>query len=85
VHSEPGFPEKIAAACDLLERELDGALPVDTVPDIGDIALATALSWIAFRHIYPFADGRPRLSAWYTHFSQRPSMLATTLSGDTRD
>jgi glutathione S-transferase len=55
------------------------------VPDIGDIALATTLSWIAFRHVYPFADGRPRLSAWYARFSQRPSMLATTLSGDTRD
>ena len=80
-----GQLEKLAAACDLLEQELGDAPPAEAVPDIGDIALATTLSWIAFRHVYPFADGRPRLSAWYARFSQRPSMLATTLSGDTRD
>jgi glutathione S-transferase len=55
------------------------------LPDIGEIALATTLSWIAFRHVYPFAEGRPRLGAWYARFSQRASMLATALSGDTRD
>lgn len=80
-----GQLEKLAAACDLLEQELGDAPPAEAVPDIGDIALATTLSWIAFRHVYPFADGHPRLSAWYARFSQRPSMLATTLSGDTRD
>ena len=80
-----GQMEKIAAACDLLEQELGDAPPAQTVPDIGDIALATTLSWIAFRHVYPFAASRPRLSAWYASFSQRPSMLATTLSGDTHD
>lgn len=80
-----GQLEKLAAACDLLEQELGDAPPAEAVPDIGDIALATTLSWIAFRHVYPFADGRARLSAWYARFSQRPSMLATTLSGDTRD
>jgi glutathione S-transferase len=80
-----GQLEKIASACDLLEQELGDAPPAEAVPDIGDIALATTLSWIAFRHVYPFADGRPRLSAWYARFSQRPSMLATTLSGDTHD
>ncbi len=80
-----GQLEKIAAACDLLEQEIDANAPEETTPDIGDIALATTLSWIAFRHVYPFADGRPRLSAWYTRFSRRPSMLATTLTGDTRD
>jgi glutathione S-transferase len=80
-----GQLEKLAAACDLLEQELGDAPPAEAVPDIGDIALATTLSWIAFRHVYPFADGRPRLSAWYARFSQRPSMLATTLSGDTHD
>lgn len=80
-----GQLEKLAAACDLLEQELGDAPPAEAVPDIGDIALATTLSWIAFRQVYPFAEGRPRLSAWYARFSQRPSMLATTLSGDTRD
>ena len=80
-----GQLEKLAAACDLLEQELGDAPPAEAVPDIGNIALATTLSWIAFRQVYPFAEGRPCLSAWYARFSQRPSMLATTLSGDTRD
>jgi glutathione S-transferase len=80
-----GQLDKLAAACDVLEQDAGDAPPVGTVPDIGDIALATALSWIAFRRVYPFAEGRPRLGAWYARFSQRASMLATTLSGDTRD
>ena len=80
-----GQLEKIAAACDFLEQEIDDAPAAETVPDIGDIALATTLSWIAFRNVYPFATGRPRLSSWYERFSARPSMQATTLAGDTRD
>ncbi|MES1154086.1 MAG: glutathione S-transferase family protein [Rhodanobacter sp.] len=80
-----GQLDKIAAACDFLEQELGDAPRAETLPDVGDIALATALSWIAFRDVYPFADGRPRLAAWYARFGQRPSMQATTLAGDTRD
>jgi glutathione S-transferase len=80
-----GQLDKIAAACDLLEQEIGDAPSAETVPDIGDIALATTLSWIAFRNVYSFNDGRPRLSVWYARFSQRPSMLATTLAGDTHD
>lgn len=73
--------QKIAAGCDFVERELGLGAPVG----IGGIALATALSWIEFRDLYPFGVGRPRLSAWYQEFCRRPSMLVTTLSGDTRD
>ncbi|QRP62343.1 glutathione S-transferase family protein [Rhodanobacter sp. FDAARGOS 1247] len=80
-----GQLEKIAAACDFLEQEIGEATVTETVPDIGDIALATTLSWIAFRNVYPFAAGRPRLSSWYNRFSARPSMQATTLVGDTCD
>jgi glutathione S-transferase len=78
---------KIAAACDLLERELDGGgdAPDIGVPDIGAVALATALSWIEFRGVYAFRDDRPRLAAWYARFAARPSMRATALSGDTHD
>jgi hypothetical protein len=54
-------------------------------PDIGDIALATALSWLEFRGVYAFLPGRPHLAAWYVALSARPSMLATALAGDTRD
>jgi glutathione S-transferase len=80
-----GQLDKLAAACDFLEQEIGDAPAAVAVPDIGEIALATTLSWIAFRQVYPFAQGRPGLAAWYARFSQRSSMLATTLSGDTHD
>jgi glutathione S-transferase len=57
----------------------------DRRPDIGDIALATALSWVEFRGVYEFLSGRPQLAAWYRAFSARPSMQATGLTGETRD
>jgi glutathione S-transferase len=114
--------EKIAQACDFLEREIDERDEADTGggasvgsrgesgraaggpggsrgpgrhgsglggaaggPDIGDIALATALSWLEFRAIYAFLPGRPRLAAWYGALCSRPSMLATALTGETQD
>lgn len=76
-----GLLRKIAVACDFLEHDLDHGRP----PDIGDIAVATALSWIEFRDVHAFREGRPRLAAWYERFVERPSMRATALSGDTRD
>jgi glutathione S-transferase len=76
-----GLVRKIELACDFLEHELDD----DGTVDIGDIAVATALSWIEFRDVFAFRDGRPRLMAWYECFAQRPSMRATALSGDTHD
>ena len=81
-----GQLQKIATGCDFLERDIErrdgGAQPA---PDIGDIALVTALSWIEFRGVYPFLDGRPHLSAWYRALCARPSMLATALEGQTHD
>jgi len=76
-----GLLRKIALACDFLENDRGD----DGPPDIGDIAVATALSWIEFRDVLAFRDGRPRLAAWYERFCERPSMRATALSGDTRD
>jgi glutathione S-transferase len=76
-----GQLEKIAAACDFLEQEIHTI----TAPDVGAISLATALSWIDFRGVYPFQAGRPQLSSWYAEFSARASMLATALSGATQD
>lgn len=76
-----GQQAKIVAACDYLEAHI-GELPA---PDLGAIAVATTLSWIDFRHVHDFQAGRPRLTAWYAGFCERPSMLATALSGDTRD
>jgi glutathione S-transferase len=84
--------EKIAQTCDFLEREIDqrdrhgsGLRGAAGEPDIGDIALVTALSWLEFRAIYPFLPGRPRLAAWYGALCSRPSMLATALTGETQD
>jgi glutathione S-transferase len=76
-----GQIQKIAAACDFLEQ----ALEITHAPDIGDIALVTALSWIEFRRVYDFLPGRPRLARWYAALSARPSMQATTLEGQTHD
>ncbi|QND51417.1 glutathione S-transferase family protein [Phyllobacterium sp. 628] len=73
--------QKIEAACDFVEMSVDFGGPLD----IGKIALGTTLSWIAFRNVYAFEVGRPKLSAWYNAFCERPSMLATTLAGETHD
>lgn len=80
-----GQLEKIAAACDVLEREIREQSCINDALDIGDIAAAATLSWIDFRNVYDFATGRPHLAAWYERFSTRPSMRATTLAGDTHD
>ncbi|HUK06782.1 MAG TPA: hypothetical protein VLX09_02845 [Stellaceae bacterium] len=61
------------------EPALDGPL------HIGQIALARALSWIEFRNLPGFRDGRPRLKSWYERFAERSSMLATPLAGEVVD
>src|SRR5689334_7923980 len=78
-----GYRDKLLTSYDFLEREtaLEEVGPID----IGQIALATTLSWLVFRALPGFADGRPRLARWYDRFSRRPSMLATPLSGETHD
>jgi glutathione S-transferase len=83
-----GYIEKLVASYDFLEHEWVSRPPVtgtEAPVDIGQIAIATALSWIAFRALPDFEQGRPRLSSWYRAFAQRPSMLATSLVGDTVD
>jgi glutathione S-transferase len=83
-----GQIEKLVSAYDFLESEepaIDPCHAEAEYVDIGQIALATALSWLAFRHLPAFEPGRPRLSAWYRRFAQRPSMLATPLTGETVD
>lgn len=76
-----GHLQKIEAACDFLDAQVGH----EPMVDIGDIALATALSWIEFREVYAFQNGRPRLASWYERISERPSMLATLFAGDTTD
>ncbi|GHD60127.1 glutathione S-transferase [Thalassobaculum fulvum] len=68
--------------------EADPALgdPAPSGPvTVGQVALATALSWLEFRGVAPFRAGHPRLAAWLDRFAERPSMRATPLSGATHD
>lgn len=83
-----GQIEKLVASYDFLEHawsQHDVRERASGKVDIGTIALATALSWLAFRDLPAFEPGRPYLSAWYRDFIQRPSMRATPLEGDTVD
>lgn len=76
-----GYAQKLTTSYDWLERELDAATPTH----VGHVALATTLSWIAFRELPMFGKDHPRLAAWLGEFGNRPSMLATPLSGETYD
>jgi glutathione S-transferase len=83
-----GQIEKLVAGYDFIEREgvVAGPDPWAIAPVcIGQVALATALSWLEFRGLPAFEPGRPNLSAWYRGFLDRPSMRATPLTGDTVD
>jgi len=82
-----GHTQKLIASYDFLEREVTAGFNGSGIHhvDIGQIALATALSWLEFRGLPDFETGRPHLSAWYRAFLQRPSMLATPLTGETHD
>ena len=83
---QPGYVkacrEKFARAADALERECAAwsARPVD----IGDLAIACALSYADFRFAQDnWPCGRGALAAWYHGFDQRPSMLATAFVAPT--
>lgn len=72
---------KLIESYDWLERELDTDAPLH----VGHIAIATSLSWLAFRELPGFREGRPKLSGWFDAFERRDSMRATPLSGETHD
>lgn len=76
-----GHTAKLLESYRWLEERIDTDAPIH----IGHIAVATALDWLEFRGLPSFRDGCPRLSAWLDVFSQRPSMLATPLAGETHD
>ena len=67
---------KIARAFDALEQRwmshLNGPL------DMGQVAVACALSYVDFRHgDRAWRVAHPHLAAWHAEFAQRPSMEAT--------
>ena len=67
---------KVARALDAVETRWTANL-VDPV-EMGQIALACALSYLDFRHdARSWRTGRPRLAAWEAGFAARPSMVAT--------
>ncbi len=76
-----GYLEKLVATYDWLERQAELEPPFH----VGHVALGTALSWLAFRELTGFRDGRPRLAGWFDAFEQRGSMQATHLHGETHD
>lgn len=67
---------KVARALDAVEKRwmshLNGPL------DMGQIAVACALSYVDFRHGgRAWRAAHPHLAAWHAEFAQRPSMEAT--------
>jgi glutathione S-transferase len=70
-----GQLKKVTAGLDALEAaspELEGDV------NLGQISVACALSWLAFRSVVPELSARwPGLSRWHRQFAQRPSMAAT--------
>lgn len=75
-----GFTNKLLSTYAWLETDIEP----DATIDIGHIALATALSWLAFRDLPVWREGG-RVAAFMKGFEARPSMTATTLVGDTHD
>lgn len=69
------FRLKTLSALDRLEAE---GVDLAGARDIGHIAIACALAHLDFRFAaVPWRTGRPRLSAWFGAFAERPSMRAT--------
>ncbi len=66
---------KVSRGLDALEAEADTF--GDTI-DVSTIATGTALGYIDFRlGDMNWRDGRPKLTAWYEAFANRPSMAGT--------
>jgi glutathione S-transferase len=76
-----GHLAKVAAGCAFLETRFEPR----EAPGLAEVAIATALSWLEFRDVHAFRPACPGLTAWYAAFSQRPSMRATALEGETVD
>ena len=75
-----GYREKLEASYDWLESQVTR----DDALHVGHVAVATVLGWLEFRNL-PAFHNRPGLAAWFRAWEQRPSMIATPLSGDTHD
>ena len=56
-----------------------GALPLDALPDVGQITLACALGYLDFRFKGEWRKSHPRLVAWLDNFSARVPAFAATV------
>ena len=72
---------KVAEGCAYLEARF---FPAER-PGLAEIAIAAALSWLAFREVHDLRAACPRLWAWCEAFETRPAMRATALAGVTVD
>lgn len=79
-----GQLEKITETYQFIEDNIHLHNTQNKEVSIGEIALATSLSWLEFREL-PSFKRYPKLNQWYDDFVTRKSMLATTLVGDTHD
>lgn len=71
---------KIARALDALEGRWMGHL--NGPLDMGQIAVACALSYLDFRHdVRNWRAGHPKLASWHEAFAERESMKATEPQG----
>ena len=67
--------QAMSRACDLLESE---AGKLEWAVTIGHLAVACALGYLDLRFSADqWRQGRPKLTAWYESFSQRPSIAST--------
>ena len=78
---QAAFARKVTAGLDSLEDQVSSA-GADTA-DIGDVAVACALSYLDFRWaVLGWRTGRDRLAEWHRGFEARPSMVATRIADD---
>lgn len=69
---------KVRRAMDFAEREIvDAAWLVENQYSLADVALATALEYVDFRYPHAWRDTHPKLAAWQTKASARPSFYET--------
>lgn len=70
------YKATIDRALDAIDRE--PATVTGGPVDVGAIACACAIGWLAYRFPdWRIAPGRPRLAAWYAAILERPSFRAT--------
>ena len=70
------FQVKSTASLDALEK-LAPSLRLESI-QIGDIAIACALSYFDFRlQDVQWREGRPTVAAWHSRFAERDSMRRT--------